>query len=58
MCRVVKAMVGQQLRVVWSRAGRIESVLVMVNGFGLGLEKWTGDVVLSGGNGLRGEVGS
>jgi hypothetical protein len=56
VCRVVKAMVGQQLRVVWSRAGRIESVLVvMVNGFGRGLEQWTGDVVLPGGNG---EVGS
>jgi hypothetical protein len=42
---VVKAMLRQQLRVVWSRAGRIEWVVVMVNGFGLGLEQWTGDAV-------------
>jgi hypothetical protein len=36
VCRVVKAVVGQQLRVVWPWTGRIE--LVMVNGFVLGVD--------------------
>jgi hypothetical protein len=36
VCRVVKAVVGQQLRVVWPWTGRIE--LVMVNGFVLSVD--------------------
>jgi hypothetical protein len=36
VCRVVKAVVGQQLRVVWPWTGRIE--LVMANGSALGVD--------------------